>query len=92
MFSAALRGGKRFSSLHLSLLVPEVGKGYAVVVSKKTARLSATRHRIKRRILSALRSLPLPPALIVFPKASASSVSYQDIRTELAGLLSQKHH
>lgn len=40
----------------------------------------------------ALRALPLPPALIIFPKASADSVSYQDIQVELAALLSKNRH
>ncbi len=66
-------------------------RGYAVVIPKKVARLSVTRHRIKRRIFNALRTIPLPPALIIFPRASASSVSYQDIHTEIAQLLSQIH-
>ena len=80
------------SSEHLSVIIPAEGRGYAVVVSKKAARLSVTRHRIKRRVFAALRTLELPRALIVFPRASASSVSYQDIQTELFNLLSQKHH
>lgn len=80
------------SSEHLSIVIPAEGRGYAVVVSKKVARLSVTRHRIKRRVLAALRTLELPYALIVFPRASASSVSYQDIQTELATLLSKNHH
>ena len=65
-------------------------QGYAVVVPKKVARLSVTRHRIKRRVLAALRTLSLPPALIVFPRASASSVSYKNIQAELASLLPKK--
>jgi ribonuclease P protein component len=91
-FPSALKSGRRLSSAHFSAVLPEEGKGYAVVVSKKVARLSVTRHRIKRRVLMALRTLPLPPALIIFPKASADSVSYQDIQAELAVLLSKNHH
>ena len=85
-----LKGGRRLSSANLSVIISEEVKGYAVVVPKKVARLSATRHRLKRRILAALRTLSLPQALLVFPKASASSVSYHDIRAELAGLLSNQ--
>lgn len=80
------------SSEHLSVVIPAEGRGYAVIVPKKIARLSVMRHRIKRRILAALRTLELPHALIVFPKASVSSVSYQDIQTELAALLSKNNH
>jgi len=88
-FPAALSGGRRLSSTNLSILIPNGVKGYAVVVSKKIARLSVDRHRIKRRVLAALRTTNLPPALIVFPKSSACSVSYKDIQTELATLLSK---
>lgn len=86
-----MKGGRRLSSTNFSVVFSKEVKGYAVVVPKKVARLSVTRHRIKRRVLAALRALPtntLPPALIVFPKASASSVSYQDIQAELKNLLS----
>jgi ribonuclease P protein component len=96
-FPSVLKAGRRFSSQHLSVVIPKKGglpseaNGYAVVVSKKVARLSVKRHQIKRRVLAAIRTLPLPPALIVFPQSSVSSVSYQDIKTELAELLS-KHN
>lgn len=80
------------SSEHLSIVIPTEGRGYAVIVPKKIARLSVMRHKIKRRVLAALRTLELPQSLIVFPKASVSSVSYQDIQSELAALLSTKHH
>lgn len=92
MFPTALKSGQRLSSEHLSVVLPKEGVGYAVVVSKKVARLSVTRHRIKRRILAALRTLTLPSSFIVFPKASAGSVSYKDIQTELLYLLSKKNH
>lgn len=63
-------------------------RGYAVVIPKKVVRLSSARHRLKRQVLEALRTLSLPPALIVFPRASASSVNYEGITTELKELLS----
>ena len=88
VFPTTLKIGKRLSSPHFTAILSKEAKGYAVVVSKKVARLSVTRHRIKRRVLAALRTLPLPPALIIFPKASVSSVSYEDIRAELKNLLS----
>lgn len=92
LFPSALKTGRRFSSQHLAILIPKEdlsgqGEGYAVVVPKKIARLSVTRHKIKRRVLAALRELVLPRALIVFPKSSVSSVSYQDIKTELEKLI-----
>ncbi len=73
------------------LVVPKEMHGYAVIIPKKVVRLSSARHRLKRQVLEALRSLPLPPALIVFPRASASGVHYQDLRTELGSLLSTLH-
>lgn len=88
MFPAAIKTGRRLSSPHFTAIVSHEVKGYAVVVPKKVARLSVTRHRIKRQVLAALRTLSLPPALILFPKASVSSVSYEDIQTEIKNLLS----
>ena len=90
-FPAVLKGGRRLSSLHFTAIISKEAKGYAVVVSKKVARLAVTRHRIKRRVLAVLKTLPLPPALIIFPTSSAHSVSYQDIKTEIADLLSKIH-
>jgi len=59
-------------------------------VPKKVARLSVTRHRLKRQALAALRTLPsLPPSLILFPRASAAGLPQREIRAELAGLLSR---
>lgn len=75
--------------MHFSATALKEVKGYAVVVSKKVARLSVTRHRLKRRVLEALRALPLPKALIIFPKASAAALSSQEIRKELTALLSK---
>ena len=62
------------------------------MVSKKAARLSVARHQIKRRVLEALRILPLPPhALILFPKPSVAGMTYKEVSTELAELLSKIH-
>lgn len=90
VFPAALSSGRRISSSYFSLVIPKEQKGYAVIVPKKVARLSVTRHLIKRRVLAALRAFPsLPPALIIFPKSSVSSMHYRDIKAELFGLLSK---
>jgi len=88
-FPAALLKGRRVSSEHFTVVFPETVQGYAVVISKKTARLSVTRHRIKRRVYAALRTLNLPKSLIVFPRSSADSVSFQDMKAELAELISK---
>ncbi len=71
------------------LIVPQKTSGYAVVVSKKVARLSTTRHRLKRQILAAMRTLNLPKSLVVFPRASAVGLSFKAIQTELSQLLSK---
>lgn len=89
MFAAALKGGERLSSAHFTAILPKEASGYAVVVSKKVARLSVTRHRIKRRALEALRTLALPPSIILFPKSSVQDMTYQQTREELAELLSK---
>lgn len=88
MFPSALAGGSRVSSAHFSVVLPKDAKGYAVVVSKKVARLSITRHRIKRRVREALKTLNLPPSLIVFPTSAAAKMEYEDMRSELSRLLS----
>jgi ribonuclease P protein component len=87
-FGIALKTNRRLSSPHFLVLVPEKVQGYAVVIPKKVIRLSSARHRLKRQIFEALRSFPLPPALVVFPRSSVSSVNYQDIKEELGRLLS----
>jgi ribonuclease P protein component len=89
MFAAALVGSRRISSVHFTATLPKDASGYAVVVSKKVAHLSVTRHRIKRRVLAALRALPLPASIILFPKSSVLDMSYQQTKIELAELLSK---
>ena len=84
-----LRHSRRLSSANFSFLVPENVRGYAVIISKKTVRLSVTRHRLKRRVLAALRSLPLPPALIVYPRITALDLSLEDLKKELLQVLSK---
>ena len=82
-----LRGGRRLSSANFTLIASREASGYVVVVSKKAARLSVARHKIKRRVFAALRTLPLPPALIVMPKASVAELSYAEVQEELSELL-----
>jgi len=87
--SVFLNHGKRFFSQNFSVTIPEKAIGYAVVVSKKTARLSVTRHRIKRKVIVALKDIKLPPALIIFPKSSITKMPMEDIKVELKKLLSK---
>lgn len=81
---AGLTRGKRFNSAHFSYALPHQGVGYAVVISKKAAPRSVDRHLMKRRVLAALRRLPaLPPGLVIFPKASALTLTSAEILAEL---------
>ena len=61
---------------------------YAVVVSKKTAPLSVTRHRIKRRVLGALGKIGPNYAVILYPRATVLEIEYDDLHKELIKLLS----
>jgi ribonuclease P protein component len=63
--------------------------GYAVIVPNKIARLSVTRHKIKRRVMEAIKTLSLPRAMVIFPKSSAIKMEYKDMRDELARLFSK---
>lgn len=87
-FEALLKTGKRRSGAHFSIVSSASVGGYAVVVPKKVARLATTRHRIKRRVLAALSTLPLPKGLIVFPRAEVREMPYDEIQSELTKLLS----
>lgn len=97
MFPTTLSSGRRFSSAHFTAvlsaakdkIVSNGKQGYAVVVSKKVAQLSVTRHLIKRRVLHALKTLPLPQTLILFPRPSIVGIHYKDIKIELIDLLSK---
>lgn len=87
-FKTAIKNGRRLSSPNFNIIIPQETSGYAVVISKKTSKLSVTRHKIKRRVLSALRSLQsLPPTVIIYPRASVLDMEYDDIRRELTKLL-----
>jgi ribonuclease P protein component len=88
-FPVALKRGRRLSSPHFLLVVPEEGMGYAVVIPKKVVRLSVARHRLKRQVLEILRASALPKALIVFPRSAVGAVSYEDLKAELEILLSR---
>lgn len=88
-FPTALRSGRRLSSQHFIVIIPKTGEGYAVIVPKKIARLSVTRHRIKRQISALLEEMSLPTALIIFSRSSLSGVHYQDMKKELIDLLSR---
>lgn len=90
-FPIALKTGKRLSSAHFLVVVSNEVQGHAVVISKKVARLSVDRHRLKRQILAILRMLPLPSSVIVFPKTFEKSIAFDVLKSELTNLLSKLH-
>lgn len=79
------------SSKNFTAIFSNDVSGYAVVVTKKVSRLAVVRNRTKRRIIAAIKEVDLPQAVVVFPKSSASSVSYEDTKKELKALLSKAH-
>jgi ribonuclease P protein component len=88
-FDDATGKGVRRSSQNFTAVIPKKANGYAVVVSKKVAKLSVTRHKIKRRVLAALSSLTnLPPSIILYPRASVIDMGYDALQKELTKLLS----
>lgn len=91
VLSKASRTGKRLFSDHFTAIIPSDGTGYAVVVSKKIARLSVTRHRIKRQVFEALKILNPPKSIILVPKASVIQLNYTQIKADLSELLSKIH-
>ena len=87
---SSLRSAKRRTNEHMTALLPAEGAGYAVVISKKTLPKAVDRHALKRKVLGALRQTPgltLPPALILYPKASLTALSPAGLRASLKNLL-----
>jgi ribonuclease P protein component len=88
-FPAALTRGVRVSSPNLSAIILHDAEGFGVVVSKKTLKSAVDRHRAKRRVFSALRSLTsLPTGAVIFPKATILTLPYPALKEELGKLLS----
>lgn len=83
---------KRLASTHFSLSVREAQEngGCAVVVAKKVAKLSVSRHLLKRRVLSVVRPWCLATrALIVYARPGANTLPYPALEAELTELLSR---
>lgn len=82
---------KRVASAHFSLSVRPASKGMgAVVVPKKVARLSVTRHRLKRQIYSVMRpKLNTPGIYIVYARPGSASLPFQTLKEELEGLFTR---
>src|SRR5689334_6027200 len=62
----------------------------AVVTPKKIFPTSVMRHRAKRRVLAALRSLPLPKPpnvmLIVYPNQKTLTAPFAELKTNFAAV------
>lgn len=89
-FPSLLSSGKRVSSPHFKLIASSKSKGYAIVVPKRVSKRSTDRHNIKRRVAGALQELhvPLPSSFILYPQTTVKNLRYDEMRAELATLLS----
>ncbi len=86
-------GGKKFYSSHFTVIksttdsLNSTKPSFAIVVSKKTARLSHDRHRIRRLTAAAifehLNAFPVGYYL-VFPKNTVLTTPYSDLLTDLS--------
>lgn len=82
----------RAASAHFSISVRKTdgNGGCATVISKKIAKLSVSRHLLKRRMLSVMKGYcAKDTTLIVYARPGASSLPYQELKTELTELLSR---
>lgn len=77
---------KRVGSPHFVVSVG-VGTGAAVIISKKVAKLSVTRHLLKRRTLAAALSYASETALIISLRPGAAALSKNAFVEELTELL-----
>jgi ribonuclease P protein component len=87
---AASPAARRAAGAHFSVLTAREPGGIGVVVSKKVARRSVDRHRIKRHVREALKELGVPglnASIVVFARSSSATLSYAAVRDELAHLL-----
>jgi len=85
--------GARASSTHFSIMASPAAPGHggcAVVVSKKVARLSVSRHLLKRRMLSVMRPWCSPDqALVAYARTGSSSLPFSELAKELSTLLTR---
>jgi ribonuclease P protein component len=89
---ASDRSAKRASTAHFSAVCKEDGdvSGCAVVISKKVEKGSVRRHLLKRRILSAIKTVYLPAqALIVYAREGSGTLPFSELSVELQNLLAR---
>lgn len=81
----------RATSAHFSVSVSDAAPGgCAVVVPKKAARLSVSRHLLKRRILAILRPWHDPRLrIVVYARPGSESLPFPALRTELESVLAR---
>jgi len=82
----------RVASPHFSLSIrTATGQGgCAAVISKKVAKLSVTRHLMKRRILAVMRPWCSPnQALVVYARPGSSALNFDTLSEELSELLTR---
>jgi ribonuclease P protein component len=85
---AATSRGKRLVSPHLSVSYVPGGGQAAAVVSKKVAAKAATRHLLKRRLLSIARSyVGGTSSFIIYARAGAAALPYARLKDEVTTLL-----
>ena len=82
---------KRVASPHFSLSVREAEKGgCAVVIGKKVAKLSVSRHLLRRRVLSLLPPWYSPTrVVIVFARPGSKELDYPTLSEEINALLAR---
>ena len=83
---------KRLVSSHfsLSLRLNQTEGGCAVVVSKKVARLSVSRHLLKRRVLSIIRPwCTKDRALVLYARPGSQALPFSVLKEELEELLAR---
>lgn len=83
---------KRLASSHFSLSIRESGSqgGCAAVISKKVAKLSVTRHLLKRRILAVMRPwCSGSRALVIYARPGATSLDFPTLSNEITELLTR---
>ena len=82
----------RAASPHFSLSVREAPQngGCATVISKKVAKLSVSRHLLKRRMLSVMKPYCTKDrAVIVYARPGAAALPYPALAAELSELLAR---
>ncbi len=80
----------RLASPHFSVSIREGQAGCGAVISKKTEKSSVGRHKLKRRILTAVRPwCGETRSITIYARAGSPSLPYSVLRVELTELLTK---